>query len=91
MPLTVESRHARLKARLERLIHVLLTHGKDRSESKEAFCQRCALDVEEIIDEIDHPPDREGSRPIGEVIPEVNARRERIIQRRAFRAMEEWG
>lgn len=50
-----EEHYTRLKRSLVRLVHVLLTHSADRSESKEAFCQRCAWDVEVIIDQIERP------------------------------------
>lgn len=72
----------RIKHRLVRLVHVLLTHTWDRSVSKEVFGRRCAWTVEEIIDEIENPKSTSDMRT--EVIAE------RIRQRIARRTENDW-
>lgn len=80
----------RIKHRLTRLVHVLLTHSPDKSESKEDFCRRCAWTVETIIDDIECPRGREGMVPIGEVLDEVFIARTRILKRIKARRENDW-
>lgn len=74
MKTLTDEHHARLKRSLVRLVHVLLTHSGDKSESKEEFCQRCAWDVEVIIDQIENPPLPNSARQIGSVAERIHRR-----------------
>ena len=80
---------SRLKRSLVRLVHVLLTHADNKSESKVAFCRRCAWDVEMIIDELEHPG-QDGLHTAADAIDSYLAARKRILQRIRLRPENDW-
>jgi hypothetical protein len=55
------------------------------------FCQRCAWDVECIIDQLECPSVNTDPAKIGSFVNESIARRERILRRVKLRGNDDWG